>query len=222
MTAVALAALDLYGAGIAATAGDAQELRARRRDGSLHTLALDRWLGPLTDADADVLRRASATEPVLDVGCGPGRHVLALAKRGVMALGIDISEVAVAHARRRGAVAIEASVFGRVPGAGRWGSALVLDGNVGIGGCPRTLLRRVAALVEPGGPVLVELEAPGVGAHADELRLERGRLASDWFAWAWVGVDCVDRIAADAGLSVTSTWERSGRWFAALAALAAR
>lgn len=52
------------------------------------------------------------------------------------ALGIDVSEIAVAHARSRGATAIEASVFDRVPGAGRWGSAPLLDGNVGIGGCP--------------------------------------------------------------------------------------
>ena len=29
---------------------------------------------------------------VLDVGCGPGRHALALARRGIAELGVDISE----------------------------------------------------------------------------------------------------------------------------------
>lgn len=205
-------ALDLYGAGLR---GDAAELWARRRDGTRVRLPLDRWLGPLTDADADLLGRARA--PVLDIGCGPGRHVLALAHRGVMALGIDVSQVAVAHARSRGAAAIEASVFERVPGAGRWGSALLLDGNVGIGGCPVRLLRRLRTLVEPGGAILVELEPPGVASGAEELRLEHGGERSAWFPWAWVGTDGVASTAADAGLTVTDAWERSGRWFAALA-----
>jgi len=205
--------LDLYGAGLAGAAG---ELWARRRNGPATPLPLERWLGPLTDADSDVLDRARA--PVLDIGCGPGRHVLALARRGVMALGIDVSEIAVAHVRRRGAVAIEASVFERVPGAGRWGSALLLDGNIGIGGCPRRLLRRIGALVEPGGTVLVELEAPGAATTSEELRLEHGERVSGWFPWATVGVDAMEEIAHDAGFAVEARWERSGRWFACLCA----
>lgn len=211
MSAIA-PALDLYGAGLA---GEAPALLARRSDGSALPLPLDRWLGPLTEADAEVLDRARA--PVLDIGCGPGRHVLALAQRGVMALGIDVSEIAVAHARSRGAVAIETSVFERVPGAGRWGSALLLDGNIGIGGSPVRLLRRLARLVEPGGPILVELDPPGAPTGGDRLRLEHGETASDWFDWAWVGADGIATAAADAGLAVRDRWERSGRWFAALA-----
>lgn len=207
-----LTALDLYGAGLA---DPAARLRARRRDGTVVALPLARWLGPLTAADAEALDRARA--PVLDIGCGPGRHVLALARRGIMALGIDVCETAVAHARRRGAAAIHTSVFGRVPGAGGWGSALLLDGNVGIGGRPRALLRRLAGLVEPGGAIVVELEPPGVATRVERLRLEREAVASPWFPWARVGVDGLARLAADSGLAVVETWERSGRWFAVLA-----
>ena len=36
---------------------------------------------------------------VLDVGCGPGRHALALARRGVTVVGLDISETFVGLAR---------------------------------------------------------------------------------------------------------------------------
>jgi SAM-dependent methyltransferase len=41
-----------------------------------------------------------AGEQVLDVGCGPGRHALALARRGVDVLGVDLSEDFVALARQ--------------------------------------------------------------------------------------------------------------------------
>ena len=40
-----------------------------------------------------------AGERVLDVGCGPGRHALALARRGIEVVGVDLSEDFVALAR---------------------------------------------------------------------------------------------------------------------------
>ena len=49
----------------------------------------DRWLAPAGAVDARVL--AGLRGPVLDVGCGPGRHVRALLERGVVALGIDVT-----------------------------------------------------------------------------------------------------------------------------------
>jgi hypothetical protein len=57
----------------------------RTTDGRVLPLDLDRWLGPITPEDQAVLDLVRG--PVLDVGCGPGRHVLALAERGTMALG---------------------------------------------------------------------------------------------------------------------------------------
>jgi SAM-dependent methyltransferase len=77
-------------------------------------------------------RRAGAgarPRPVLDIGCGPGRHVHALARRGVLALGVDVSAGALALARARGAAVFEASIFAEVPHPGQWASALLLDGN---------------------------------------------------------------------------------------------
>src|SRR5688572_29696292 len=40
---------------------------------------------------------------VLDVGCGPGRHSLALARRGLDVVGVDLSPDFVAHAREAAA-----------------------------------------------------------------------------------------------------------------------
>jgi SAM-dependent methyltransferase len=188
----------------------------RDEDGDARPLPLEAWLGVAGAADRRVLDRARG--PVLDVGCGPGRHVHALARRGVLAVGIDISPVAVALARRRGATVLEASIFDRVPGAGRWRTALLLDGNIGIGGHPEALLRRIAALLAPGGAVLVELAAPGTGAVSRRVRLEDGPTVSDWFAWASVGVDAVDGPARAAGLTVAERSRDDGRWFAALEA----
>ncbi len=210
-------AAEVYGL---ALAGSATRLRARRPDGSTLALALDRWLGPLTRADEAVLDRAQA--PVLDVGCGPGRHVLALARRGHLALGVDIAPAAVRVARLRGAVAIEASVFDRIPGAGTWGSALLLDGNIGIGGAPEALLARLRELLRPGGEVLVELAPPGVAATCEQIQLELGDAHSEPFPWAYVGIDAVQAPARAAGFAVAERWQHERRWFARLVASADR
>ncbi len=130
-------------------------LALRAHDGSLLDVGTDRWHGPPTAEDETVL--AGLTGPVLDVGCGPGRAVLALVHRGVMALGTDSSPRAVAVARRAGVSVLQLSVFDRVPGVGRWRTALLLDGNLGIGGAPVRLLQRLGDLLAPGGEVVAEV-----------------------------------------------------------------
>jgi SAM-dependent methyltransferase len=205
-------AVDLYGA----TLRRGGALLLRDEAGDARRLPLDAWLAAPGAADQRVLVRARG--PVLDVGCGPGRHVHALARRGVLAVGVDVSPVAVALARRRGATVLEASIFDRLPGAGRWRTALLLDGNIGIGGRPDALLRRVVALLAPGGLVLAELDAPGTGIERGRVRLEDGETTSDWFAWARVGADAIAAPARTAGLRVAARWRDGDRWFAALEA----
>jgi SAM-dependent methyltransferase len=177
-------------------------------------LPVARWLGPVTSADRSVLRRAVG--PVLDIGCGPGRHVRALAGRGVLAIGLDISPEAVRVARARGTAVVHGSVFDRVPAAGAWRSALLLDGNVGIGGRPARLLRRVAGLLAPGGRLLVETDPPGAPTRAARARLETPGARSDWFGWALVGADGLPALVAAAGLRTEDAWASGGRWFAEL------
>jgi SAM-dependent methyltransferase len=201
---------EVYGAALAA----GELLLARAEDGTEGRLPLSRWLGDAAPADARVLQRARG--PVLDVGCGPGRHVHALARRGVLAVGVDVSPVAVGLARRRGVAVLEASIFDGLPGAGSWASALLLDGNIGIGGAPELLLGRVAALLAPGGSVLAELEAPGAGLATERLRLEHAAVASAWFQWARVAVDAIDGPADAARLRIEQRWADDGRWFAEL------
>jgi SAM-dependent methyltransferase len=179
---------------------------------------LDRWLGPCGPADRSVLHRCPGA--TLDVGCGPGRLVAELAGAGVDALGIDVSEVAVRLTRRRGGDALSADVFGAVPAEGSWDGVLLLDGNVGIGADPVRLVRRCAALLAPGGHLLVELDGPGRASGPVRLRME-GRVggedhAGPWFRWARLSVDDVARVATAASLRVGSVWSEEDRWFADL------
>lgn len=74
--------------------------------------------------DERVLDRVIAA--VLDIGCGPGRHLLELARRGIDGLGLDVTPSAVRLARSRGATVVEGSIFATVPAAGSWGTALLL------------------------------------------------------------------------------------------------
>ena len=171
-------------------------------DGTLIALDLSRWLAAADPHDEALLEGVAG--PVLDVGCGPGRHSHALARRGVYSLGVDLSPVAVALAVGRGANAIVGDVFAELPGAGGWRTVLLLDGNIGIGGAPVRLLRRLAAVLAPDGTMLVELDAPGTPSGGFRARLEHGTQTSDWFGWARVATDAIASVAAGAGLTATT------------------
>jgi SAM-dependent methyltransferase len=186
----------------------------RTADGHVVVLPVARWQAPPGPAEEPVLARAHG--PVLDIGCGPGRHTRALAGRGVIALGIDTSPSAVASARRHGCPVLHRSVFDRLPHEGRWRSALLIDGNIGIGGQPANLLRRVHALLAARGRALVEVEPAGARTGSTWARIERQGAIGPWFAWARVGLDDVDRLAAEAGLRRTWTCEEDGRCFVQL------
>ena len=206
----------MYGRLLASVAGGAEpgEARVRLADGRAQKLPLARWLAPVDAADRAVLARAVA--PVLDIGCGPGRHLAALAAAGHEGLGLDLSPVAVRLARARGAEAILRSVFADVPRAGTWRTALLLDGNIGIGGAPEALLARARTLVAPGGAVLVETGPPEAATRRIRVRLETPGAISPWFGWATVGARGIAPLARAAGLRPQDTFDVDGRWFARL------
>ena len=70
---------------------------------------------------------------------------------------------------------LQRSVFDRLPGERRWGTVLLLDGNIGIGGDPVRLLRRCADLVRPRGQVLAEVGRDLATDRAPVLRMDTAR-----------------------------------------------
>ncbi|MEJ3651457.1 class I SAM-dependent methyltransferase [Actinomycetes bacterium KLBMP 9759] len=132
----------------AALAGTGTQLR--RSDGTATTLAVHRWSSDAGGEDRWLLDRCAGS--VIDLGCGPGRLVEALLARGLPAMGVDVSVVAQQACRRRGVPMLRRDLFAPLPGEGRWRHVLLADGNIGIGGDPRRLLRRVAGLLRAGGP----------------------------------------------------------------------
>lgn len=200
--------------------------RLVRADGVVVALDPDRWHGEADPEDHWLVDRC--TGPTLDVGCGPGRLLVALAVRAVPALGVDVSPEAIRYCEARGATVLHRDALDDLPGPGRWAHVLLADGNIGIGGDPVGLLRRCRSLLRPFGTVLVELE-PTAGSwwqgvahldtdtdadtHADTDADDLDAVAGDvppptrcgpWFPWAVLGASAVDAVAARAGLEVTA------------------
>ncbi|WP_107658418.1 methyltransferase domain-containing protein [Nocardia suismassiliense] len=188
----------------------------RAADGTRLRLPTGRWLGlaGAGECRADHALIRCCDGPTVDLGCGPGRLVAALLRRGVLALGIDISPTAVAISRFRGAPALRRDLFGPLPGAGRWSYAILADGNIGIGGDPQRILARTAELLTPDGVAIVEFGPPGAGSVTRRVRLESRSHVGSWFSWASVGIDHAEQLAHATGFRVLNTAGVGGRHIA--------
>jgi SAM-dependent methyltransferase len=184
---------------------DGERCWIRRDDGEISNLPVRRWLGG-RDADGqfDDAVVGLCSGPTIDLGCGPGRLVTELIRRGVPALGVDQSATAVGLARRRGAPVLRRDVFDALPATGRWQTVLLADGNVGLGGDPLRVLRRSAELLSRGGRCIAEFEPVATGIRTGWVRLESSRTIGPWFRWASVGIDCAAELAEEAGLALTA------------------
>jgi rSAM/selenodomain-associated transferase 1 len=187
------------------------------RDGRpMHAFAeVERWRSPVDAVDELAVSRCEG--PVLDVGCGPGRMVTALAERGIPALGVDVSPRAVSLTNGRGGTALHRPVEDRLPAEGRWRTVLLMDGNIGIGGAPESLLRRCAELVAPAGLVMVETDADDQVDDRRQVVLHSpGGRRSRPLPWARIGLRRLLPLAAAAGLFAVEDWRAGGRAFVAL------
>jgi SAM-dependent methyltransferase len=177
-------------------------------------LVLDaaKFSAPPDAVDKAVLDRCQG--PTLDLGCGPGRLVAELAGRGVPALGVDVAPFALLLSRASGATALRRSIFDRLPGAGRWPHALLMDGNIGIGGDPGALLERLRTLIQPrSGELIVETEVEDVDVR---YRVRFGRVGGDEFGWARIGAEALTALATPLGYVARHVWTADGRRFVAL------
>ena len=210
------AALATYGKVLRqAAAGRTTPIDLRSSTGqTLARMDAAQWFGEPRPGDGTVLEACAGA--TLDVGCGPGRLVSALALRGVPALGIDISAEAIMHAHRRGAAARLCDVFSDVPDAGWWAHVLLIDGNIGIGGSPVHLLRQCAKLLRANGTLIAELGPPGSRTWRRRVQLHHNGTTTPPFPWAAVAIDDLAPLASRAGLAVIDRRSEANRWFACL------
>jgi SAM-dependent methyltransferase len=187
-----------------------------RGDASKSVMDVARWNADADDADLTLLR--SVTGPVLDIGCGPGRMVRAAMDLGLVVLGVDVSPTAIEIATEAGLPVLEGSVFDTMPSEGQWQTALLVDGNIGIGGDVRAMLRRCRQLLTPTGEIVVELHSDPTRDNTYTGRLVDARGGeSGFFPWAEIGLDAMVGIAAELGLDLVQSWELDGRTFCRLA-----
>jgi glycosyltransferase A (GT-A) superfamily protein (DUF2064 family) len=179
-------------------------------------MALDvsRWTRP---ADAvDMLVVARCEPPVIDLGCGPGRMVQALAESGRAALGVDISSVAVGMSVARGGPALRRRIDEPLPAEGRWGTALLMDTNVGLGGNVAALLARCVRLVTPGGLIICEVDPLPERHDVHTVVLRTEVATSPPMEWSRIGTSALLQAVASLDLLLVEEWMSGGRAFVAL------
>ena len=186
---------------------------ATRVSSTVDALDLDvaRWSGEADDVDLMVVSRCEP--PVVDLGCGPGRMVVALNRSGRSALGVDMSAAAVGASMSRGALALHRRISDPLPGEGRWGTALLVDSNVGMGGDLEALLRRCGDLVGAGGLIICEVDPRDDRDEVHAVVLSSDGWRSDPLSWGRVGARTLARVASALDLLVAEEWSAGGRVF---------
>jgi SAM-dependent methyltransferase len=180
-----------------------------------HNLAA--YFAPITVQERALLDLVQG--PVLDIGCGPARHARLLQGRGLTAIGLDRSLLALGLARSLGLRhRVHADVRADPLPPAR--TALLLDGNLGLAGTPAgaaQLLHRLATACGPSGRLLVSGRAPHHGGlRAMVVRDEYRDRVGPWERWLQAGLPAVLHLAAPAGWRLRYVATAGADYWAAL------
>lgn len=115
--------------------------------------------------------------PVLDLGCGAGRHALELQQRGLNVVGIDNSPGAIAVCRERGLRDVRLADLTDPPAAQQqWGTILLMCGNLGLAGGwdeTRALLRQLANCARTNAVLIADTVDPTTADNEEHLAYMR-------------------------------------------------
>jgi SAM-dependent methyltransferase len=156
-----------------------------RDDGFIYVLDAARYLRPpdrLSQIDDWACARAAGR--VLDVGCGAGRHAIALMRRGLTVVGLDPSPGAVEVATASGVTAVRGSAEDAPASLGRFDTVLLMGHNLGLlesRDKAAPFLEKLAGLVNPGGCLIGSGIDPYVSRTPEDLGYQarnraRGRM----------------------------------------------
>jgi SAM-dependent methyltransferase len=175
---------------------------------------------------------------VLDIGCGAGRHALYLQGKGLDAVGIDQSPLAVRTCRERGLR--HARVVGITQvgsGLGKFDTILMMGSNFGLFGSltrARWLLRRFRSITSEDAVIIAESADPHdtvkpchLAYH--RLNAERGRMPGqlrirvryqthigEWFDYLKVSRDEMKNVMEGTGWRVARFLPESGTVYAGI------
>jgi SAM-dependent methyltransferase len=111
-----------------------------------------------------LLARGALASPVLDIGCGTGRHLVALEKGGLCGIGLDLSSHLLEEAATRAAGHLVRGDMRRLPFADdSFGSALSMFTTFGYfaeAAENRRVLNEAARVVRPGGRLAIDYFNP--------------------------------------------------------------
>ncbi len=155
---------------------------------------------------------------VIDAGCGTGRHLEILARRGVRGHGVEVSPAAVSLAKAAGVPCVRADVFSYEP-SNPVDAVLALGGNGGLAGTlealPGFLLRLSSWLNETGRIVLTcsdwsklpperlnGRDSPSRYPGDVRMRFRLGDEVGAWFPWLLVDAETLAQVCSSVGLRI--------------------
>jgi 2-polyprenyl-3-methyl-5-hydroxy-6-metoxy-1,4-benzoquinol methylase len=169
---------------------------------------------------------------VLDIGCGGGRVLLHIQERGLEAVGIDISPLALELCRRRGAKDVRLLSIRKLSRkTGIFDTIVMYGNNFGLFGNPRRakwLLKKFYGMTSPDALIIAETIDPykttmkehleyhkanrAKGKLGGELRLRirHKKYIGDWFEYLFVSKKELGEILKGTGWQVKRYFE-SGR-----------
>lgn len=175
---------------------------------------------------------------VLDIGAGAGRHSLAVQRRQLEAVAIDISPGAVEVCRRRGVEDVRLLPLTEIDESlGSFDTVLLMCGNFGLAGSAEqtgAFLERLHSLTNPGARIVLDTVDPYVDNDAADLaylarNAERGRmpgqvrirmryrgLATPWYDLLCVSADELEALAEAAGWHAVMLREEGADVYAVL------